>query len=92
MMMTTTMMMMMMMMMALCVVPHDPHQASKKSWGLAMAVGHYSFTNWLECYINEVGREAHIQMISHDTGTIDRRPACREEPHSQRPVQSSSPP
>jgi hypothetical protein len=26
--------------------------ASKKSWGLGMAVGHYSFGNWLECYVS----------------------------------------
>lgn len=23
--------------------------ASKKSWGLGLAVGHYSFANWMEC-------------------------------------------
>ncbi|EWM29584.1 Beta-lactamase/transpeptidase-like protein [Nannochloropsis gaditana] len=30
--------------------PSPVVKASKKSWGLGMAVGHYSFANWLECW------------------------------------------
>jgi len=30
--------------------PSPAVSASYKSWGLGMAVGHYSYTNWLECW------------------------------------------
>ena len=32
--------------------PSSAVQSSKKSWGLGMAVGHYSFANWLECDVS----------------------------------------